>query len=159
MVKKSLLLAIFLFVVAGCQYFRSASDPLYNILEQGVKEFDAKGGKIFITNVQTKQIYRAYSVGECAFTPFNLHDEHNCIIKDIDINGQYITTYSCTLTKSSSSEVETVAYANIVRDNQKYTIWVVLNSPQPKKKTFGFKTAPWNAFPVLHRALSILIDY
>lgn len=157
--KKILLIVIFLFVGAGCQYFHSTTNTLHNILEQGVKEFDAKGGKIFITNTQTKQIYKIYSVGECAFTPFNLHDEHNCIIKDIDINGQNITTYSCTLTKSFSSEVETVAYANIVRDNQKYTIWVVLNSPQPKKKTFGFTTAPWNTLPVLHRALSILIVY
>ena len=56
MVKKSLFLAIFLFVAAGCQYFCSTTDPLYNILEQGVNEFDAKGGKIFITNTQTKQI-------------------------------------------------------------------------------------------------------
>ena len=159
MIKKYLLLAIFLFVVAGCQYFRSTTDPLHNILEQGVKEFDAKGGKILITNAQATQIYRAYSVGECAFTPFNLQKNRSCIIKDIDINGQNITTYSCTLTKSSSSEIETVAYANIIRDNQKYTIWVVLNSPQPKKKTFGFTTAPWNTLPVLHRALSILIDY
>ena len=155
MVKKSLLLAIFLFVVAGCQYFRSTTDPLYNILEQGVKEFDAKGGKIFITNAQTKQIYRAYSVGECAFTPFNLQENRNCIIKVIDINGQHVTTYSCTLTKSSSSEVETAAYANIIRDNQKYTIWVVLNSPQPKKKTFGFTTAPWNTLPLLKKIIEL----
>lgn len=159
MVKKSLLFAIFLFVAAGCQYFRSTTDPLYNILEQGVNEFDAKGGKIFITNAQTQQIHKIYSVGKCIFTPFNLQENRNCIIKDIGINGQNITTYSCTLTKSSSSEVETVAYANIIRDNQKYTIWVALNSPQPKKKTFGFTTAPWNALPVLHRALNILIDY
>ena len=81
MVKKYLLLAIFLFVAAGCQYFRSTTDPLYNILEQGVKEFDAKGGKIFITNAQTKQIYKIYSVGKCAFTPFNLQENRNCIIK------------------------------------------------------------------------------
>lgn len=155
MVKKILLIAIFLFVAAGCQYFCSTTDPLYNILEQGVKEFDAKGGKIFITNTQTKQIYKIYSVGKCAFTPFNLQEKRNCIIKDIDINGQNITIYSCTLTKSSSSEIETVAYANIIRDNQKYTIWVALNSPQPKKKTFGFTTAPWNALPLLKKIIEL----
>ena len=155
MVKKSLLFAIFLFVAAGCQYFRSTTDPLYNILEQGVNEFDAKGGKIFITNAQTKQIYNIYSVGKCAFTPFNLQENRNCIIKDVDINGQNITTYSCTLTKSSSSEVETVAYANIIRNNHKYTIWMALNSPQPKKKTFGFTTAPWNALPLLKKIIEL----
>ena len=155
MVKKILLIAIFLFVAAGCQYFCSTTDPLYNILEQGVNEFDAKGGKIFITNAQTQQIHKIYSVGKCIFTPFNLQENRNCIIKDIGINGQNITTYSCTLTKSSSSEVETVAYANIIRDNQKYTIWVALNSPQPKKKTFGFTTAPWNALPLLKKIIEL----
>lgn len=155
MVKKSLFLAIFLFVAAGCQYFCSTTDPLYSILEQGVNEFDAKGGKIFITNTQTKQIYKIYSVGKCIFIPFNLQENRNCIIKDVDINGQNITTYSCTLTKSSSSEVETVAYANIIRDNHKYTIWMALNSPQPKKKTFGFTTAPWNALPLLKKIIEL----
>ncbi len=156
MMKKNIFLAIFaLFCFLGAILVFNQTH-IQNLLEQTVEHFDAKGGQIFIINAKTQNIEKVYKVGESNFSPFKFTDKSECFLKPLSIGKQSLDSYACTHIKKHHNQVEAISFANLFSIGKNYEVWVVLNEPKPKKETFGFVTAPWNAWPLLTKIIKSL---
>ena len=146
---------IFLFFMSclALSVFIFDKDPFQKMLEQTVNYFEAKGGQIFIINIQTRQIKRKYKIGESAFLPLAFRIKSDCFRKTLLVNSKQIDTYSCTHIKKNPNHVEAISFANLSPIGKNYEVWVVLNEPKPKKETFGFVTAPWTTLPLLRKII------
>lgn len=146
---------IFLFFTSclALSVFIFDKDPFQNMLEQTVNYFEAKGGQIFIINIQTHQIKRKYKIGESAFSPLAFGKKSDCFRQTLLVNSKQIDTYSCNHIKKNTNQVETISFANLSSIGKNYEVWVVLNEPKPKKETFGFVTAPWTTLPLLRKII------
>ena len=129
---------------------------IFDMLEQTVNYFEAKGGQIFIINIQTRQIKRKYKIGESAFLPLAFRIKSDCFRKTLLVNSKQIDTYSCTHIKKNPNHVEAISFANLSPIGKNYEVWVVLNEPKPKKETFGFVTAPWTSLSFLYKVLNVI---
>lgn len=149
------------FVVFGgiVFYINSEAYLIQNLLEKGVKQFDAECGQILIINTTKNLTERKYGIGNYSFSPLNEKQKAGCFAKSTNIHGEEIIAYSCTIAQNSPKEVEAVAFAKIRLNNQDYELWVALNRPKQKKETYGFVTAPWNALPLLYKLLNIFYDF
>ena len=153
--KKFLFLGIFL--LSGISLsLTSSSYQIQNILQKSVKDFGASGGQIMIINSQNNHPEKIFTIGQYSFKPFNPEHKKECFTKPLFYKGKKILTYSCTFIKDTPQHVETAAYTEIILNKQKYKIWTALNEPKPKRKTFGFTTAAWNALPLLDNILRLL---
>lgn len=156
MMKKNIFLAIFaLFCFLGAILVFNQTH-IQNLLEQTVEHFGAKGGQIFIINAKTQNIEKVYKVGESNFSPFKFTDETECFLKPLLIMNKSLDTYACTRIKNYPNQVEAISFANLSSIGKNYEIWVVLQEPRPKKETFGFVSAPWNALPLLTKIIKSL---
>ena len=152
--KKILFIMAGLLVIGSMTFVLAQKNSVKAILSKYVKRFDAGGGQIFIINNQSHNV-KEYKIGESAFYPLELTANADCFHKAIYIRNQKIDTYSCTNIKDTPKQVETIAFADISAIKKDYEIWVVLNEPKPKKYTFGFVTAPWNALPLLNEIIAL----
>ena len=76
--------------------------------------------------------------------------------KKVNINNLEIFGITATTLKGQDKEVITTFLGHFTKDNRSYALIVLLDNPQPLKKTYGFRTAGWNVTNLARELITAL---
>lgn len=76
--------------------------------------------------------------------------------RKVNADNLEIFGITATTSKGQDKEVTTTFLGHFIKGDKPYALIVILDNPQPLKKTYGFRTAGWNVVNIARDLINIL---